>query len=299
MKKLKKNPVFSYALIAVAYIIAAAAGILIVRAMTAPDWVKLLIADIAATVIIFIFSTLFKNSSIYDPYWSVQPIVIVFVLAFTYKLSFIRFLMIAAITIWGIRLTANWAIRFRSLKYEDWRYVKLRKASGSLFPVVNFAGIHLIPTVIVYLCMLPAVAAFNTDSSFSLISIIFFVTAMGGVFLEAYADYHMNLFKKDEADGYASGCCRYGLWRNARHPNYLGEQGIWLSLYLFVIGAGKASHGIFHLSFIGPLFLVLLFMGSSMLGESISSGKYPRYKDYIKQVFKYVPLKKFSPDNKI
>ena len=44
---------------------------------------------------------------------------------------------------------------------------------------------------------------------------------------------------------------------------------------------------------IGPLLLVLLFMGSSSLGESISAGKYPQYAAYVRQVFKYLPLRKF------
>ena len=86
-----------------------------------------------------------------------------------------------------------------------------------------------------------------------------------------------------------------GPWAYMRHPNYLGEQGMWLSLYLFAVGAGAASHGLFHITMAGPLLLILLFMGGSALGESISSGKYPRYRDYIKQVFKYIPLRKFDP----
>ena len=49
---------------------------------------------------------------------------------------------------------------------------------------------------------------------------------------------------------------------------------------------------------IGALLLMLLFMGSSALGEKISSGKYPAYKDYTAQVFKYLPLRRFDPDKK-
>ena len=79
-----------------------------------------------------------------------------------------------------------------------------------------------------------------------------------------------------------------------RHPNYLGEQGVWLSLYVFAIGAGAASHGIFHFTFAGSLLLVLLFMGSSALGEKISSGKYPKYADYMSRVYKYILLKKYD-----
>ena len=38
---------------------------------------RVLIVNIIATVVIYIFSYAFKNASFYDPYWSLQPIVIV------------------------------------------------------------------------------------------------------------------------------------------------------------------------------------------------------------------------------
>ena len=38
----------------------------------------ILIVDVIATVIIYFFSFYFKNSSIYDPYWSVIPPIILF-----------------------------------------------------------------------------------------------------------------------------------------------------------------------------------------------------------------------------
>ena len=38
----------------------------------------------------------------------------------------------------------------------------------------------------------------------------------------------------------------------------------------------------------------LLFMGSSMLGERISSSKYPMYRDYVQQVHKYLPSRRYD-----
>ena len=38
--------------------------------------VNLFIADVIATVVIFIFSMIFSNSSVYDPYWSIVPPII-------------------------------------------------------------------------------------------------------------------------------------------------------------------------------------------------------------------------------
>jgi len=78
-----------------------------------------------------------------------------------------------------------------------------------------------------------------------------------------------------------------------RHPNYLGEQAIWLCLYIFTIGAGVTSYAIFNWTLFGPMFIVLLFLGSSTFGEAISSSKYPLYKDYQSCVFKYLPIRKF------
>ena len=85
-----------------------------------------------------------------------------------------------------------------------------------------------------------------------------------------------------------------GLWKRSRHPNYLGEQGIWLSLYLFVIGAGVSTYFIFNWSMIGPLFLVFLFLGSSSFSEAITNSKYPEYQKYLDQVSRYIPLRKYQ-----
>jgi Na+-driven multidrug efflux pump len=42
--------------------------------------------------------------------------------------------------------------------------------------------------------------------------------------------------------------------------------------------------------------LLLLFMGSSALGEGISAGKYPLYSVYADRVYKYLPLRRFDGD---
>ena len=100
---------------------------------------------------------------------------------------------------------------------------------------------------------------------------------------------------KDIEAPYNLGFNTTGLWGYMRHPNYLGEQGIWVSLYLLVMASGYSTY-IFSWSLIGPLLLILLFMGSSTLAEGISSSKYPKYKDYQEQVFKYLPIKKYKND---
>ena len=76
MQKLKQSRVASFIVIFIIYLIAGAIGIGIYNALSLSWWLSLLIADIAATAVTFIFSLIFKNASVYDPYWSVQPPVI-------------------------------------------------------------------------------------------------------------------------------------------------------------------------------------------------------------------------------
>ncbi len=55
-----------------------------------------------------------------------------------------------------------------------------------------------------------------------------------------------------------------------------------------------AGIGIFNWSAVGALLLIVLFLGSSAFAEEISSGKYPEYARYCRQVSKFFPGKKYQ-----
>lgn len=88
---------------------------------------------------------------------------------------------------------------------------------------------------------------------------------------------------------YNLGFNTQGLWGVSRHPNYFAEQAIWVSFYIFSIGAGA---GLFNWSVIGALLLIVLFLGSSTLAEEISGSKYPAYESYCLQHSRFFPVKK-------
>ena len=73
----------------IAYLIAILVGIYTVSFYNSSLFIRILIADIIATVIIYIFSFIYRNSSIYDPYWSVIPpfILIYYILDIGYSYS--------------------------------------------------------------------------------------------------------------------------------------------------------------------------------------------------------------------
>ena len=223
MDLIKESKTLSILLIASIYIMAAALGLGVYMLMPFAFWAKLLIADIACTVFVFIFSMIFKNASVYDPYWSVQPIVIVVFFACGHMITLPSLLLLISIIYWGIRLTGNWAYTFGGLKHQDWRYTKFENESGKLYPLINLAGIHLMPTLIVYLCTLPAVFVIRNELSANAGSVIGMAVCIGAATLQLFSDVQMQKYRKSGENG----LIRTGLWKYARHPNYLGEILMW------------------------------------------------------------------------
>ena len=198
-------------------------------------WLKLLIADVIATVVTFLFSLMLRNASVYDPYWSVQPIVIVIAYAIeAKKLNSAQILFLVAVLLWGIRLTANWAYTFHGLEHQDWRYTMLQEKTGKWYPVVNFVGIHLVPTLVVYGCVLPIAFAYQQSTNLTLKTgnvvgcYAFFVVSVLAVLLQGVADYQMHVYRKNRTGNFM----QKGLWKYSRHPNYLGEILMWWGVAL-------------------------------------------------------------------
>lgn len=231
MHALKKNSAVSFIIIAAVYILAAVLGIWAYLLLPFDWWLNLLIADVAATVLVFLFSVVFSNASVYDPYWSVQPIVILYAFSFGKPLNLPRILLLVAVTVWGVRLTANWAYTFGNLTHQDWRYTMLKEKTGIFYPIINFIGIHMVPTLVVYFCTLPGVYAFIYDSTLNLGSVLFFCLSIGAVTLQGTADFQMHRFRKNRSTPFI----RCGLWKYSRHPNYLGEILMWWGVALSVL----------------------------------------------------------------
>lgn len=284
MNNLKQNRAASFTIVTIIYILASVIGIAIYRILTFHWWLKLLIADIIATIFTFVFSLIFHNASVYDPYWSVQPIVIVGAFAAGKELAVVRILLLIAIIFWGVRLTANWAYTFQNLAHQDWRYTMLKEKTGVFYPFVNFTGIHMVPTLIVYGCTLPAVYAFLYDGVWNAGSIIFFCLSVGAAIMQGTADYQMHRYRKHRTGTFI----RDGLWKYSRHPNYLGEILMWWGIALSVISVFPNA---WYLG-AGALANTILFLCVSIpLADGRQSNK-PGFEEYKSQTRMLLPLKK-------
>ena len=247
-------------------------------------WIRLLIADVAATIFVFVFSVIFKNASVYDPYWSVQPIVIIAGYALTSNITPATLLLIISIVYWGIRLTGNWAYVFGGLNHQDWRYTKFENETGRLYPFINFTGIHMVPTLIVYLTTLPAVFVIRQELRANIGSFIGMVVCVGAATLQLVADTQMQKYRKSGQHG----LIRTGLWKYARHPNYLGEILMWWGIAIQAVSV-MPSHWWLVAGAVANT--ILFFSVSIPLADKRQSAK-PGYAEYKASTRMLLPVPK-------
>ncbi len=284
MKTLKQNRAASFVAVTLVYILATVVGILVYRKLPFDWWLSLLIADVAATVVTFIFSIVFNNASVYDPYWSVQPPVILVAFAVGKNLTGLGILLLFVVSFWAIRLTVNWAYTFGDLTHQDWRYTMLKEKTGAFYPIINFVGIHMVPTLVVYACILPGVYAIREGVSGNALSTLFLTLSFCAAIMQGVADIQMHSFRKHRDAAFN----RHGLWSYSRHPNYFGEILMWWGVGLSV---AYASPSVWYL-LAGAFANTLLFICVSIpMAEGRQSQK-EGFDEYKKQTRVLLPVKK-------
>jgi steroid 5-alpha reductase family enzyme len=277
----------SLALVALAYVVAIAIGAawLVWGVHTGRLLLDTLIADLLATLVIFVFSRAYGNSSFYDAYWSVIPPVLLFYWWSQSGLQQLRCWVVAAVvTLWAIRLTANWLYAFPGLHHEDWRYPVFRERAGRWEFVVDLVTIHLIPTLLVFAGMLPVYVTVTwPGADIGWLTFLASVVGLAAVGLELTADMQMHRFVRSKADGEVMD---RGLWSWSRHPNYFGEFGFWVSLALFGVAVSPSDAWWLCLGAVGML---AMFLGGSIpMMETRSLQRRPNYQDVIDRVSRFV-----------
>ena len=284
MKKIKKSTSASFAIITVIYVFAAFLGIYVYNSLDFSFCTNLLIADIAATAFVFLFSVILGNASVYDPFWSVQPPVILAAFTVGSGASVSGIIITLAVAVWAVRLTANWAYTFGNLTHQDWRYTMLKEKCGVFYPIINFVGIHLVPTLVVYLCVLPAVFVIRSGAEFSWVALFPLLLSLLATIMQGTADVQMQKFRKERSGGFI----RTGLWKYSRHPNYLGEILMWwgVGIYSLVLLPG------FYVLLIGAIANTLLFSFVSIPMAEKRQSRKVGYEEYRRETRVLLPVRK-------
>ena len=266
----------------------------------------------------FVVGEISRNNSQMDKLWSILPIAYTWVIAIKGNMNPRLVLFAILVTIWGIRLTINFARKGAySIKFwageEDYRWKILRAkkpfTNKFVWALFDLFFISIYQNALVLAICLPSLVCMSSEAAIGVMDCVAVLLTASFILIETVADEQQMFFyttrnnllsegnKLEELpEPFNKGFNTFGLWKRCRHPNYLGEQMIWISLFLFVIGANLAKYYVFNWSSVGALLLVLLFLGSSTLGESISASKYPEYELYSKSVCRYLPLWDYEPE---
>lgn len=269
----------SIALVSLIYGVAAAAGLFVFTRIgpRVPELWAVFIADAVATAIVWAAGLVLGNVSVYDPYWSVFPPVM-FLIWSVYKAewSLPVILLLVAVWLWGTRLTLNWAITFKGLAYEDWRYTKYRiTLSPALFHLTNFFGLNMMPTVLVFACMVPGFKIYESIHSAGIFTWLGFVICIASAVIQMVADRQIHRFRAENPGKF----CDVGLWKKGRHPNYFGEIQFWWGIWLMYASLEGPD-----LLVIAPLAMTCLFLYISIpLMEQRQLENKPGYAEYRKR----------------
>ncbi len=243
-------------------------------------------ADVAATLFVWAFGLVFKNVSVYDPYWSVAPPVMLTVWAcMTGACSSATCLLLIAVWVWGIRLTGNWLYTFRNLNAEDWRYSKYRASQKPIvFQTINLFGLNLMPTFVVFLAMIPGFKLIALGANANILTVIGLLVCIGSATLQLIADHQIHRYIREKR----GRVCNVGLWKHGRHPNYLGEITMWWGVFLMFLSVAPAPSSDWVWG-VGAVCITLLFCCISIpLMEGRQLHNKPEYAEYKKNTRMFI-----------
>ncbi|MCS5713328.1 DUF1295 domain-containing protein [Herbiconiux sp. CPCC 205716] len=248
---------------------------------------------IASVLITWVLSLITREYSWVDRIWSILPVLYVWIFAGATGFTDLRLMLMASVvTLWGARLTFNFA---RKGGYgrggQDYRWGILKKRMpGPAFQVFDLLFIAGFQNLVLWLIAMPAYFAYQHRATpFGLLDVVLLVLFVAALVGETIADgqqwrFHLRKHSGAATDG--QPFLTRGLFRLSRHPNYFFELTQW---YLF-FGVGAVAAGtVLQFSALGPLLLTVVFIGSTVFTESISRGKYPDYEEYRRTTSALVP----------
>ena len=252
------------------------------------DLYRLAVADLAATVFIFFCSVAMNNSSMYDPYWSVKPAVIAGGYAIIFGLgSAPAIALFVLMMLYNLRLTTNFLRDWPGLTHEDWRYVDFRKQFPKLYWLVSFGGIHLFPTVMVYLACIPLYYGMKEPFELNWIGWLGIAVTVAAIVIAYIADEQMRTFRKNPSNKDKN--MNKGLWKHSRHPNYFGELLTWWGIFLVALNADLNLWW----TGAGALAINLMFLFVSIpLMEKRSLVNRPNFDELVKRTRSLLPFPK-------
>jgi steroid 5-alpha reductase family enzyme len=210
--------------------------------------------SLLAFSIVWMVSLKLNDAGIVDYYWGIGfPVIGWTTLFLSGQAHWPVILVLAAVTLWAVRLTSHMVLRHMRSGVEDPRYATLRANGGPNFKMRSLVTIFWLQGMLMWLIATPlhalVIAAPDTNWLFWLGMKLFLI----GFLVETAADWQLMRFRNDARN--KGQVLMEGLFAWSRHPNYFGELVLWWGLGL----AAFALTGSLYV-LIGPALLSLIIV---------------------------------------
>jgi steroid 5-alpha reductase family enzyme len=197
-------------------------------------------------------------------------------------------LLLATVTLWGLRLGLHIARRARG-RGEDRRYREMRQKAAERFATRSLVTVFWLQATLAALLATPFLLAIAAPAEASG-PVACAAIAMGlavwlaGFAFEAVADWQLLRFQRDATRG--SRVMDRGLWRYSRHPNYFGECVLWWGWAILLLPT--PARWLAPLAALGMTVLLLRVSGVPLVERGAESRR-PGYAEYARRTSPFVP----------
>jgi steroid 5-alpha reductase family enzyme len=244
-----------------------------------------LVASLVAVVVLMTVTALVSRRvgrvSVVDVTWGLGFVLVALVSALVGDEP-VRWLLLAMVGVWGLRLAWHIGKRQAAHPEEDPRYAKMLGDGGFAMAVRR---VFVVQGLAMWFVSLPVQVAAATGTRWSwLVWVGVALWAIGLVF-ESVGDAQLSAYKKDPD---RPPVMDRGLWGWTRHPNYFGDSSVWWGIWLV---GGLAGGLLPALTFVSPVVMTyfLVFASGARLLESTMM-KRDGYPEYAERTSMFFPL---------
>jgi steroid 5-alpha reductase family enzyme len=244
-----------------------------------------LLIVLGINIALFLVAYRFKSDKLTDISYALSflalDVAIIFHTKRLHSYGFVLFLLVA---LWAVRIGGFLLIRVLHVG-KDRRFDDMR---GSF---TRFGKFWVGQALTAWILMLPVAFAQYRGGKVTILALVGLVVWSSGLIIEAVADYQKYIFKQSLAN--KNQWIQSGIWKYARHPNYLGEILIWVGIYIYCFGALNLAEKILGLSSPGLIAVLLLFVsGVPLLEKSADKrwGMLPEYQTYKANTRLLIPI---------
>lgn len=194
-----------------------------------------------------------------------------------------RWLLLAIVALWGVRLGGFLAWRMRD-GHEDPRYVKILSDAPGSRNRYALRKVYLPQGIVMLLVSLTIQVGMFATGTVGWIAWAGVAAWLIGMFFEVVGDAQLTAFKADPSR--RGTILDTGVWRLTRHPNYFGDTAVWWGIFLV---AADSWPGV--LTVFSPLLMTwaLAFRTGKPLTESRMLDR-PGYREYVARTSGFVPM---------